>query len=123
MNKSAALADRIGRLALTKQAEEILVLDVRRLTGITDYFVICSADTDIQVKAITDAIRRGTRTKPWHVEGYEQLTWVLLDYVDVVVHVFKTATRDYYRLERLWADAPRREIRDDPANLSDPATD
>ncbi len=119
----APLAESIGNLALSKKAENIIILDISKITSMTDYFVICSADTDIQVKAIADAIRRGTETKPWHVEGYEYLSWVLLDYVDVVVHVFKTETRDYYQLERLWADAPTIEIRDEPEKLSDPAAE
>ena len=82
------------------------------MTSITDHFVICSADTDIQVKAITDSIRKGTDSKPWRIEGYEQLNWVLLDYVDVVVHIFKSSEREYYQLERLWADAQVTEYSD-----------
>ncbi|MFH1853671.1 MAG: ribosome silencing factor [Candidatus Neomarinimicrobiota bacterium] len=117
VSASAELAETIGQLALSKKAENILILDVRKTTAITDFFVICSADTDIQVKAIADAVRRGTTHKPWHVEGYERLTWVLVDYVDVVLHVFQTATRDFYQLERLWADVPIREITDDPETV------
>ena len=75
------------------------------MTSITDHFVVCSAATDIQVKTITDSIRKGTDGKPWRIEGYEQLNWVLLDYIDVVVHIFKSSEREYYQLERLWADA------------------
>ena len=82
------------------------------MTSITDHFVICSAVTDIQVKAITDSIRKGTDSKPWRIEGYEQLNWVLLDYVDVVVHIFKSSEREYYQLERLWADAQLTEYSD-----------
>jgi ribosome-associated protein len=110
--QSDELAELIGHLALSKKAENVLAIDVRGLTSITDFFVICSADTDIQVKAITDAIRRGTPQKPWRMEGYEFLHWVLLDYIDVVVHIFKTRERNYYQLERLWSDAPVREITD-----------
>ena len=82
------------------------------MTSITDHFVICSAVTDIQVKAITDSIRTGTESKPWRIEGYEQLNWVLLDYVDVVVHIFKSSEREYYQLESLWADAQLTEYND-----------
>ena len=82
------------------------------MTSITDHFVICSAVTDIQVKAITDSIRKGTDSNPWRIEGYEQLNWVLLDYVDVVVHIFKSSEREYYQLERLWADAQLTEYND-----------
>ncbi len=64
------------------------------------------------MKAITDGIHKGTDSKPWRIEGYEQLNWVLLDYVDVVVHIFKTSEREYYQLERLWADAQLTEYND-----------
>jgi ribosome-associated protein len=79
---------------------------VRGLTSFVDYFLICSADTEPQVKAIADNIRRGTPSKPWHLEGYEHSRWVLLDYIDVLVHVFRSEEREYYSLEKLWADAP-----------------
>jgi len=92
---------------------------VRGLTSITDFFVICSADTEVQVKAIADAIRKGTPHKPWRLEGLEHLHWVLLDYIDVVVHIFKTSERNYYQLERLWSDAPIREIVDESETISD----
>ncbi|MBT3589236.1 MAG: ribosome silencing factor [Candidatus Marinimicrobia bacterium] len=96
----------IAELALAKKAETVVGIDVRGLTSIADYFLICSADTEPQIKAIVDSIRRGTPHKPWHLEGYENSAWVLLDYIDVVVHVFKTEEREYYGLEKLWADAP-----------------
>ena len=64
------------------------------------------------MKAITDGIHKGTDSKPWCIEGYEQLNWVLLDYVDVVVHIFKSSEREYYQLERLWADAQLTEYND-----------
>ncbi len=111
------LARLIGELALSKKADRVLLIDVRGLSSLTDFFVICSADTDIQVKAIADAVRRGTPHKPLHTEGYEHLRWVLLDYIDVVVHVFRTQERNYYNLEKLWADAPREELNDEPGNL------
>ncbi len=120
VSASSELADMIAQLALSKKAENILILDVSQITSMTDYFIICSADTDIQVKAIADAIRKGTESKPWHVEGYQQLNWVLLDYVDAVIHIFKTDIRAYYELERLWADAPVRELKDEPEVLPDP---
>ncbi|MBC8400596.1 MAG: ribosome silencing factor [Candidatus Marinimicrobia bacterium] len=113
----------MAHLALLKKAENILIMDVRKITSMTDYFIICSADTDVQVKTIADAIRKGTESKPWHVEGYRQLNWVLLDYVDAVIHIFKTETRAYYELERLWADAPVRELNDEPEVLPDPAAE
>lgn len=110
---SLRLADAIIQLALSKKAERILEIDVRELTSITDFFVICSADTDVQVKAICDAIRKGTDHKPYRLEGYQHLNWVLLDYIDVVVHIFRTRERNYYNIEKLWADALIKEIADD----------
>lgn len=127
MNKpapaGAELAELIGGLALSKKAENTLIMDVREITSMTDYFVICSAETDIQVKAIADTVRKGTPSKPWHIEGYQQLSWIILDYVDVIIHIFKNETRDYYELERLWADAPVVELKDEPENLLSPAAD
>ena len=116
--KSNQLADIIGKLSLTKNAENVLSIDVRKVSSSTDYFVICSAETGLQVQAIANAVRKGTPTKPWHVEGLENQNWVLLDYVDVVLHIFKTQTRDFYSLEKLWADAPTVEITDEPQKHS-----
>ena len=67
----------------------------------------------IACQAIADGIRKGTETKAWRIEGYEQLNWVLLDYIDVIVHVFRTSEREYYSLEKLWADAPTWIIKDE----------
>lgn len=117
-DEASLLSDSIAKLALEKTAENIISLDVRGITNFTDFFIICSADTDIQIKAIADNIRKNTKHKPWRVEGYGQLNWVLLDYVDVVVHVFKTREREYYNLESLWADAPLTEYKDEPESIS-----
>jgi len=121
--EASILSDIIARLALEKTAENVISLDVRGITSLTEFFIICSADTDIQVKAITDNIRKNTENKPWRVEGYVKLNWVLLDYVDVVVHIFKTKEREYYNLESLWADAPITEYKDEPENTSPDKTD
>ncbi len=107
-DEASALVRGIADLALEKQAENVIALDVRGITSMTDHFVFCSADTDVQVKAIAD------NHKPWRIEGYEQLNWVLLDYVDVVVHIFKTHEREYYNLESLWTDAPLTKYKDEP---------
>jgi len=111
--KSNQLADIIGKLTLTKQAENVLSIDVRKVSSSADYFIICSAETVIQVSAIANAVRKGTPNKPWHVEGLNNQNWVLLDYVDVVLHIFKTQTREFYSLEKLWADAPTVKITDE----------
>ena len=110
---SSDLAEQIAQLSLDMNGDQILSLDVRKLTSITDYFIICSADTDIQVKGITDSIRHNTDHKPIRIEGHEQLNWVLLDYIDVIVHIFRTTERNYYQIEKLWADAPTIEYSDD----------
>ena len=110
---SSELAAQIAQLSLDMKGDQILSLDVRKLTSITDYFIICSADTDIQVKGIADFIRKNTFHKPIRTEGYEQLNWVLLDYIDVIVHIFRTTERNYYQIEKLWADAPTIEYSDD----------
>ena len=110
---SSNLAARIAQFALDKKAEKVVSLNVKDLTNITDEFVICSSDTNIQVKAIADSIRKSTDTKPIRVEGYEHLNWVILDYIDVIVHIFKTAERNYYNIEKLWGDAPIREFNDE----------
>ena len=109
-----ALARTCCKLALNKRAEDVIIIDLRKLSAPTDYFVICSGTADRQVKAIVDSILEGTGEKgfkPWHVEGYEALKWVLIDYVDVVVHVFHKDTREFYSLETLWGDAPMEEIK------------
>lgn len=112
---SQRLANLVGRHALEKKASEIKVLDLRRLSDITDYFVICSAEVELHARAIADHIieslkKRGIRS--WHNEGYQNSRWILLDYVDVVVHIFLEETREFYELERLWGDAQIKEIKE-----------
>ncbi len=112
---SRELADKITGHIFNKKGYDVKILDLRELATFADYFVICSADSDTQVKAIADEIDKSLRDegiKSWHKEGYRALNWVLLDYVDVVVHVFKNESRQFYNLERLWGDAPAFEIED-----------
>ena len=111
---SKQLAELIGELALSKKAEDVLSIDVSEVSSTSNFFIICSAETGLQVRAIANAVRKGTPQKPWHVEGMENESWVLLDYVDVILHVFKTETREFYNLEKLWGDAPVVEIKDEP---------
>lgn len=109
------LAQHAAQLAQTKKAKDIVVLDLNGLSDVTNYFVVCTGESDTQVKAIADAIDDGTRelkSKVWRKEGFDNLQWVLLDYVDVVVHVFQPKTREYYDIERLWGDAPIERIED-----------
>jgi len=108
-NTSKKLAQKAGEYATEKKAHDVRILDLRKLTSITDYFVICSGDADVQVKAIADNIIDNLRDEDinvWNVEGYEGGRWILLDFVDVVVHVFHDEARQFYGLERLWGDAP-----------------
>lgn len=93
---------------MAKKAVDPVGLDLRDLDGVADYFLICSGSSEVQVKAIAEAIeeRLGAQSlRPWHVEGLAGRRWVLLDYVELVVHVFHERTREYYLLERLWGDA------------------
>jgi ribosome-associated protein len=107
---SVDLACVAARAASEKQGEDVLVLDVRDLITITDYFVIASGSSDRQVKTIAEEVEKALKdrgVKPVRVEGASSSRWVLLDFVDLVVHVFSQEQRDFYRLERLWVDAPR----------------
>ena len=107
---SRDMAVAAARAAAAKQASDVTILDVHGLIVITDLFVICSAQTDRQVKTIVEEIEKAVRElgeKPVRREGDADARWVLLDYIDVVVHVFAQAEREYYDLERLWRDAPR----------------
>lgn len=109
------LAKKIVTFALSKKAHNVIVMDLRKLTDVADYFVVCSADSDTQVKAIADAVADGTEqvgVRVWRREGVTQRQWVLLDYVDVVVHVFHKEVRKYYNLEKLWGDAVIQAIDD-----------
>ncbi len=112
--KSPMLASAIAKLALTKKAHDVVVMDLRPLTSMTDFFVVCSADSETQIKAIADAVIDGTEksgTAPWHKET-GSAHWVLLDYSDVVLHIFHKNTRPYYNLEKLWGDAKIKKVED-----------
>lgn len=112
---SKDLAYMITEYIFNKKGSEVKILDLKNLTAIADYFVICSADSDTQVKAISDEISKKLGEqgiKTWHTEGYSTLNWVLMDYFDVVVHIFKNEARRYYNLEKLWGDAPSEVVED-----------
>jgi ribosome-associated protein len=109
------LVNLISNLIIQKKGSNILILDLKKQTTITDYFIICSASSDTQSKAIADNIIKETKKigqKPWHNEGYKNLSWVLLDFVDVVVHIFLKDVRKFYNLEGLWGDAEITEVKD-----------
>ena len=93
-----------------KKGNDIIRLDLRALnSSVSDYFVICNADSSTQVKAIADSVEgeiyKNTQTNPWRKEGQESAEWIILDYFDIVVHIFKTEKRDFYGIEDLWGDA------------------
>ncbi len=105
------------RAALDKKAQDVVILDLRHTPAFTDYFVLCTGLNVRQVKAITDAVEetlRARKVRPAHIEGYERGEWVLMDYFTFVVHVFTPQTRAFYSLDRLWGDAERIEVSDEP---------
>ncbi len=112
---SKILTEKIINLIFTKKGYDVVHLNLSEHTTFADYFIICSADSSTQVKAISDEIDKKLRDEGircWHKEGYLTLSWVLLDYVDVVVHVFQKSAREYYNLERLWGDVPITKVED-----------
>jgi len=99
-----------------KKGKGIISLNMTNLNNsVSNYFVVCHGNTKIQVEAIADAVeeivRKKLGDKPWHKEGFENAEWILLDYVDVVVHIFQESTRTFYNLEKLWADAEIKEYK------------
>ena len=104
----ASLAQRAAALCLDLKANDVVVLDVRGVTDMTDYFVIASGTSDTHVRSVAEHVLEELRkegSRAHHVEGVQQGRWVLLDYVDMVVHIFHPTLREFYQLERLWGDA------------------
>ncbi|MBN2281653.1 MAG: ribosome silencing factor [Candidatus Marinimicrobia bacterium] len=104
------LAIKAARLAENKKALDIKLLDLRKITSMTDYFIICTGEVEEHVKAIVKSVEKGLiktdNFKAYHIEGYNNANWVVMDYFDFVVHIFKPESREYYNLEKLWGDAP-----------------
>lgn len=100
--------------AADRKALDVVQMDLREFVGYTDYFVICTGRSDRQAKAIHDAIYTGMKSEhrrlPQRVEGLPHARWILMDYLDVVVHIFTPETREYYRLEQLWGEAPAQAV-------------
>jgi ribosome-associated protein len=113
------IAAAIAGYASDRKALDLVQMDLRGMIGYTDYFVICSGRTDRQTKAIHDAIYAGMKSEhgilPRRVEGVADARWILMDYLDVVVHVFTPEMREYYRLEQLWGEAPAQAVGASPA--------
>ncbi len=112
------LARLAGELALEKKAFDVKILDLRKLSSVCDFFVICSASVELHAKAVADWITENLRTRKinfWHNEGYQACRWIILDYVDVVVHIFIPEVREFYGLEKLWGDAKVEELSEEKA--------
>lgn len=114
---SKVLCDAIVEGMQENKAKNIVVLDLRHIeNAVTDFFVICSGDSNVQVEGIASTVSRHTRKelkeKPWHQEGKTNAEWILLDYVSVVAHIFYREARNFYELEDLWSDAKRTDIPD-----------
>lgn len=112
------LARHAVEAALSKKALDVVVMDLRGISGEVDYFVICTGESDLQIRAITEAVVQDLKEKvserPLHREGVPGSSrWIVLDYFDLVVHVFDPELRSYYDLERLWGDAPMEQVADD----------
>ena len=119
--KLPAEVARAVRAALDKKAQDVVVLDLRGTPAFTDFFVLCSGLNQRQVKAIADAVEetlRASKVRPAHVEGYDRADWVLMDFFTFIVHVFTPQTRAFYALERLWGDAERIDVSDEPARIA-----
>ncbi len=115
---SHEIAEQATHSMLAKNAADVMIIDLRGLSSITDYFVIGTAGSEPQIKAVVEQVAADLKereTAPWHTEGKQSWRWVLLDYVDVVVHVFQSEVRAFYGLERLWGDAPRVAVSADAA--------
>jgi ribosome-associated protein len=109
----SSLADRVASIASDRKAIDIRVLDVRGVVSYTDYFVICSGNTERQAKAIHDAVHEELKKEgvlPRRVEGAREARWILMDYLDAVVHIFTPEARAFYRLEQLWGEVPARSV-------------
>ena len=107
---STKLSDLVVFGMLEKKAEDVVIMDLRKVkTAVADYFVLCSGNSDTQIEAISESIeeqvKKGSGQNPWKREGRDQKEWILIDYVDVVVHVFNKEKRKFYGLEELWGDA------------------
>ena len=106
---SQSLIDIAGQTLADNKAEDVVVLDLRELTTLADYFVICNGLSDVHVKSLSrdviSAVKEQSGQKPWRKEGIEARRWVVLDYVNIVVHIFKRDAREHYGLEKMWSDA------------------
>lgn len=120
-DESAMLAEIVVKGIQEKKGKEIVCLNLRNIeNAVCDYFIICHGDSNTQVEAIANSVdyevKKATGENPWHKEGTQNAEWVLVDYVNVVVHIFQKDARGFYNLEKLWADAERTAISEDQVN-------
>ena len=104
---------KIASLMIDKKALDVKIINLNKLTTLTDYFIICTSESEPQTRAIFNHIKdelNKNNIKPWKTEGYEHLQWVIMDYINFVIHIFNKETREYYNFERLWGDAEITEI-------------
>ena len=109
------ISNKISQLMIEKKALDIKLINLKKITTLTDYFIICTSESDPQTRAIFNHIKdelTKDNIKPWKTEGYEHLQWVIMDYINFVVHIFNKETREYYDFERLWADAEIIEVKE-----------
>ena len=114
--KSSLLVKNITKLIKEKKGSDIYIIDVKKLSSLTDYFIICTSDSDPQTRAISNYIKKELskkKIKPFQIEGFQYMNWILIDYCDVVVHIFKKEIREFYNIERLWGDAKITKIKND----------
>jgi ribosome-associated protein len=115
MKSSSEWAKKIAQLIVAKKGEDVLLLDLRRISPVADYFILVTAQSPLHSQAISDELIEKLRKEGYrihHIEGYNQAHWILLDYLDIVVHIFLPEVRNFYGLERLWGDAPRQVFND-----------
>ena len=120
LNKSKI--KKIVDIIFEKKGSDVLLLDIRKHSPATDYFIICTAQSQPHTQAIADELLSKLKKQhliPHHIEGYNNAQWILLDYFDFVIHIFLNETRQFYGLERLWGDVPQRRYIDQPADKSD----
>ena len=107
--------ERITNLIMEKKGEDIVILDLRKITSVADFFIITTGNSNVHVRAIAEEIRekmkKKNKTIPWHIEGLKAQRWILIDYVDIVVHIFDYDSRLYYSIEKLWEDAKSRHVK------------
>ena len=110
--KGLEIAEIGAEAAVDRKANDVAILDLRGLSSVADFFVVCSGNSDTHAEGIANIIREKLderSVKLWHREGGRRASWILLDYIDVIVHIFTENAREFYGLERLWGDAPRTE--------------